>query len=99
MVLIHVITSSGLQPTVSVLSGFWNRPTTRGPSAGPVMLAYPTAPEVDALLARAATGTPDVDVTADDGVRHQLWAIADYATIAALTRATTSSSRTPPGAN
>lgn len=54
---------------------------------GPVMLAYPTAPEVDALLTRAAAGTPDVDVTADDGVRHQLWAIADDATIAALTRA------------
>jgi uncharacterized protein (DUF1015 family) len=54
---------------------------------GPVMLAYPTAPDVDALLARAATGEPAVDVTADDGVRHQLWAIGDDATIAALTRA------------
>ena len=28
--------------------------------------------------------TPDVDVTADDGVRHQLWVIDDEATIAAL---------------
>ena len=54
---------------------------------GPVMLAYPTAPEVDILLARAATGTPEVDVTADDGVRHQLWVISDDAAIAALTRA------------
>ena len=54
---------------------------------GPVMLAYPTAPEVDTLLARAAAGTPEVDVTADDGVRHQLWVISDDATIAALTRA------------
>ena len=54
---------------------------------GPVMLAYPTAPEVDILLARAAAGTPEVDVTADDGVRHQLWVISDDATIAALTRA------------
>jgi uncharacterized protein (DUF1015 family) len=54
---------------------------------GPVMLAYPTAPEVDALLARAATGEPAVDVTADDGVRHQLWVIGDDATVAALTRA------------
>ena len=54
---------------------------------GPVMLAYPTAPEVDALLARAAAGLPEVDVTADDGVRHQLWVISDDATIAALTRA------------
>ena len=54
---------------------------------GPVMLAYPTAPQVDALLARAAVGTPDVDVTADDGVRHQLWVIADDTDIAALTNA------------
>jgi uncharacterized protein (DUF1015 family) len=54
---------------------------------GPVMLAYPTAPEVDTLLARAAASTPEVDVTADEGVRHQLWVISDDATIAALTRA------------
>src|SRR5246127_3217423 len=52
---------------------------------GPVMLAYPTAPAVDAVLAHAAAGTPDVDVTADDGVRHQLWVIADDTDIAALT--------------
>ncbi len=54
---------------------------------GPVMLAYPTAPQLDAMLARAAAGSPAVDVTADDGVRHQLWVIDDDATIAALTRA------------
>jgi uncharacterized protein (DUF1015 family) len=54
---------------------------------GPVMLAYPNAPAVDAVLARAAAGTPEVDVTADDGVRHQLWVLADDAAIAALTRA------------
>jgi len=54
---------------------------------GPVMLAYPTAPHIDALLAAAAAGKPDIDVTADDGVRHQLWIAAADATIAALTRA------------
>jgi uncharacterized protein (DUF1015 family) len=54
---------------------------------GPVMLAYPTAPEIDTLLARAAADKPAVDVAADDGVRHQLWVIDDEATIAALTRA------------
>ena len=42
-------------------------------------------PEIDALLARAAAEKPAVDVTADDGVRHQLWVIDDEATIAALT--------------
>jgi uncharacterized protein (DUF1015 family) len=53
---------------------------------GPVMLGYPTSPQIDAVLARAAAGSPDFDVTADDGVRHQLWVIADDATIATLTR-------------
>lgn len=54
---------------------------------GPVMMAYPPAPGIDALLAKAAQGEPDVDVTADDGVRHRLWVIEDDATIAALTEA------------
>ena len=39
---------------------------------GPVMMAYPAAPEIDALLASDAARPADVDVTADDGVRHQL---------------------------
>jgi uncharacterized protein (DUF1015 family) len=54
---------------------------------GPVMIAYPAAPDIDAVLERAAKGAADVDVTADDGVRHQLWTIGEEATIAALTRA------------
>jgi len=54
---------------------------------GPVMLGYPTAPQIDAMLARAASGDPAFDVTADDGVRHQLWVISDDATVAALTGA------------
>jgi uncharacterized protein (DUF1015 family) len=54
---------------------------------GPVMLAYPTAPQIDAVLAQAAAGTAAVDVTAEDGVRHQLWVIDDAATIASLTNA------------
>ena len=54
---------------------------------GPVMMAYPAAPDIDAMLARGAARTAEVDVTADDGVRHQLWPIGDDATIGALTRA------------
>jgi uncharacterized protein (DUF1015 family) len=54
---------------------------------GPVMIAYPAAPNIDALLERAAKGAAAVDVTADDGVRHQLWTIDQEASIAALTRA------------
>ena len=54
---------------------------------GPVMIGYPAAPAIDAMLARAAARGAEVDVTAEDGVRHQLWVIGDAAVIAALTRA------------
>jgi len=54
---------------------------------GPVMSGYPEAPAIDTLLKQAATGAPEVDVTADDGVRHQLWTITDDAMIDRLTRA------------
>jgi uncharacterized protein (DUF1015 family) len=54
---------------------------------GPVMIGYPATPQVDAVLARAATRQPEVDVTADDGVRHQMWVVDDDETIAAVTRA------------
>ena len=54
---------------------------------GPVMMAYPAARPLDAMLAQAAVDTPDVDVTADDGVRHQLWVVDDEPTIEALIRA------------
>jgi uncharacterized protein (DUF1015 family) len=54
---------------------------------GPVMIGYPEQPAIDALLAQAASGKPDVDVTADDGVRHQMWVVSDAATTDKLTRA------------
>jgi uncharacterized protein (DUF1015 family) len=54
---------------------------------GPVMMGYPDAARIDALLMQAAAGTPQIDVTADDGVRHQLWVISDDALIGKLTAA------------
>ena len=54
---------------------------------GPVLLAYPAAPQVDKLLERASSGTPDADLTADDGIRHTIWAIRDAATLGQLTAA------------
>ena len=53
---------------------------------GPVMVGYPPAPEVDAILARSTACAADVDVSADDGVRHELWVIDDDDTIGRLTR-------------
>jgi uncharacterized protein (DUF1015 family) len=53
---------------------------------GPVLLAYPSAPEVDSILAAATQGEPDSDsVAPESGVRHTLWVIRDAGTIARLT--------------
>ena len=54
---------------------------------GPVMVAYPDAPEVDAILARCSAGSPDADATADGGVRHSLWVVRDAGIQVRLTRA------------
>ena len=54
---------------------------------GPVMIAYPPAREIDAMLARATAGEPAVDVTADGGVRHEMWVIGNDEAIQALTGA------------
>ncbi len=53
---------------------------------GPVLLAYPAAPEVDAILQDAAMGMPDADAELD-GVRHTLWAIRDTGIQARLSAA------------
>ena len=48
---------------------------------GPVMLGYPDgAADRRHAGARRVAATPTFDVTADDGVRHQLWVIGDDAT-------------------
>jgi len=53
---------------------------------GPVLLAYPSAPEVDAILAAATQGAPEADsVAPESGVRHTLWVIRDAATLGRLT--------------
>ena len=48
-----------------------------GGQTGPVMLAYPDAPEMDAILRRTCLGKPDMDVKWENGVHHQLWVIDD----------------------
>ncbi|MBL8492533.1 MAG: DUF1015 domain-containing protein [Rhodocyclaceae bacterium] len=52
---------------------------------GPVLLAYPASPAADALLAQAGAGTPEADVTAPDGIRHQVWSVADPGLLDAIT--------------
>lgn len=49
---------------------------------GPVMLAHRPDTAVAAAIAAVAAGAPEVDITADDGVRHMLWPVAEAAGIA-----------------
>ncbi|MDO9273276.1 MAG: DUF1015 family protein [Rugosibacter sp.] len=53
---------------------------------GPVLLVYPASSQADALIANAAQGVPASDVTAEDGIRHEIWVVRDSTTIDALTR-------------
>ena len=53
---------------------------------GPVLLAYPASAGADALIDAIAQGAPAADVTAEDGIRHQIWVLADAARIGAITR-------------
>ncbi len=53
---------------------------------GPVFLVYRSAPAVDGLLSEVAQTRPQTDLIANDGVRHEIWALNDPQTIALLTR-------------
>jgi len=54
---------------------------------GPVLLAYPDAPEIDDILAHCSAGVTDADATADSGIRHTLWVVRDADVQAKLTLA------------
>jgi uncharacterized protein (DUF1015 family) len=58
-----------------------------GAQTGPVFLVYPADPGVDGLLAEVAQTVPEIDVTAADGVRHELWVISGDTRLARLTSA------------
>ncbi|CAL8981353.1 hypothetical protein RHODGE_RHODGE_03481 [Rhodoplanes serenus] len=53
---------------------------------GPVMLAYRDAPGLDTLLAQVTETERAVDVTADDGVRHEMWVVDGPETVSQLGR-------------
>ncbi len=48
---------------------------------GPVLLAYKSQADMDAILQQTTQQTPLVDVTADDGVQHTFWIIDDETTV------------------
>lgn len=53
---------------------------------GPVFLTYRHHPEIDAIVKQVTAGGAEVDVTADDGVRHRLWTVTDGEDIETITR-------------
>jgi len=54
---------------------------TVGAQTGPVMLTYRGREAIDRLTARVASGPPEYDFTAGDGVDHTAWVIDDPAEI------------------
>ncbi len=54
---------------------------------GPVFLVYRSNDVVDSTLAKISSNTPDMDVTAADGVRHEIWVASETDTVAKLTDA------------
>ena len=57
---------------------------TLNAQTGPVLLAHPSSPRADELVAAIAQGEAEADVTADDGIRHQIWVLRDPARIAEI---------------
>jgi len=53
---------------------------------GPVLLAYKSQPDMDAILEQVSHTTPVYDLKADDGIGHTFWVIDDAASIEAITR-------------
>jgi uncharacterized protein (DUF1015 family) len=53
---------------------------------GPVFLTYKRSRRVDAIVNAVIVGLPEVDVVADDGVRHSLWVVRGREQTDALTR-------------
>ena len=54
---------------------------------GPVFLVYRSSPDIDRVLAAVSAAPPAVDITAADGVRHELWVVGEGALIEGLSAA------------
>lgn len=50
---------------------------TLNAQTGPVFLTYRHSDEVDSIVAAVQQQAPEVDIVADDGVRHTLWVMQD----------------------
>ena len=52
---------------------------------GPVFLTYRHSDVIDAIASKVIAGAPDVDVIADDDVRHTIWVCSDAGDIDTIT--------------
>ncbi len=52
----------------------------------PVFYISRSCPEIEAIIARVATGAPEYDFVTDDGVAHTLWVISDGSLVEHLTK-------------
>ncbi len=52
---------------------------------GPVLLAYRSQDDIDALIASVTNNPPEYDLVADDGIGHAFWVLDDPETIDRLT--------------
>lgn len=57
---------------------------TLNSQTGPVFLTYRAVAKLDELFGKRSAGPPDVDFTAQDGVRHTAWTVDDDATLASI---------------
>ncbi len=55
---------------------------TLNAQTGPAFLVYRAEPELDTLIASRIKGTPDMDFTAADDIRHTAWGLRDPADLA-----------------
>jgi uncharacterized protein (DUF1015 family) len=51
---------------------------------GPVFLTYRATSDIDAFAAKKISEKPEIDFTANDGVRHSAWVISDPSEVAKL---------------
>ena len=58
-----------------------------GAHTGPVFLIYRKQEAIDRIVGRIAASSPDYDFTADDGISHTAWTIADDSDIRAIGQA------------
>lgn len=58
---------------------------TLNAQTGPVFLTYRHHATIDALVERITAAAPEVDITADDGVRHAIWPVCGDTDIVTIT--------------